>query len=37
VGEARCLGMLAALEIVEDKNNYNRFENSKEIVTRCKD
>jgi len=37
VGEARCLGMLAALEIVEDKNNYKRFENSKEIVTRCKD
>ena len=26
VGEARCLGMLASLEIVEDKNNYKRFE-----------
>ena len=37
VGEARCLGMLAALEIVEDKNNYKRFENSKEVVTRCRD
>ncbi|SVB86429.1 uncharacterized protein METZ01_LOCUS239283, partial [marine metagenome] len=37
VAEARCLGMLAALEIVEDKNNYKRFENSKEVVTRCRD
>ena len=37
VGEARCLGMLASLEIVEDKNNYKRFENSKEVVTRCRD
>ena len=37
VGEARCLGMFASLEIVEDKNNYKRFENSKEVVTRCKD
>ena len=37
VGEARCLGMLASLEIVEDKNKYKRFENSKEVVTRCRD
>ena len=37
VGEARCLGMLAALEIVEDKNNFKRFENSKEVVINCRD
>ncbi len=37
VGEARCLGMLAALEIVEDKNNFKRFENSKEVVISCRD
>ena len=37
VGEARCLGMLASLEIVADKSNYKRFENSKEIVIRCRD
>ena len=37
VGEARCLGMLAALEIVEDKNNFKRFDNSKEVVISCRD
>jgi len=37
VGEARCLGMLAALEIVEDKNNFKRFKNSKEVVISCRD
>jgi len=36
VGEARHLGMLAAIEIVEDKENCKRFENSAEIVGRCK-
>jgi len=37
VGEARSLGMLAAIEIVKDKDNCRRFENSKEIVGRCRD
>ena len=37
VGEARHLGMLAAIEIVEDKENCRRFENSGEIVGRCRD
>jgi putrescine aminotransferase len=37
VGEARSLGMLAAIEIVQDKDNCIRFENSKEIVVRCRD
>ena len=37
VGEARSLGMLAAIEIVQDKDNCRRFENSKEIVGRCRD
>jgi putrescine aminotransferase len=37
VGEARNLGMLAAIEIVEDKENCKRFENSAEIVGRCRD
>jgi putrescine aminotransferase len=36
VGEARHLGMLAAIEIVEDKENCKRFDNSAEIVGRCK-
>ena len=34
VGEARHLGMLAAIEIVEDKENCKRFENSGEVVGR---
>ncbi|MFM1547709.1 MAG: aminotransferase [Candidatus Pseudothioglobus sp.] len=37
VGEARSVGMLAAIEIVKDKENCIRFENSKEIVGRCRD
>jgi putrescine aminotransferase len=37
VGEARHLGMLAAIEIVEDKENCKRFENSGEVVGICRD
>jgi putrescine aminotransferase len=37
VGEARSVGMLAAIEIVKDKESYIRFENSKEIVGKCRD
>ena len=37
VGEARQVGMLAAIEIVEDKENCKRFDNSGEIVGKCRD
>tara|TARA_B110000967_G_scaffold76448_1_gene79071 strand:- start:141 stop:1514 length:1374 start_codon:yes stop_codon:yes gene_type:complete len=37
VGEARSIGMLAAIEIVKDKENCVRFENSKEVVGKCRD
>ena len=37
VGEARSIGMLAAIEIVKDKENCIRFENSKEVVGKCRD
>ena len=36
VGEARSLGMVGALEIVEDKARYKRFENSSEITALCR-
>jgi len=37
VGESRSVGMLAAIEIVKDKENCIRFENSKEVVGKCRD
>ena len=36
VGEVRSIGMLAAIEIVQDKNNFKRFANSTEVVTICR-
>jgi len=37
VGEARSLGMLAALELVEDKANFKRFEHGDKIAAICRD
>jgi putrescine aminotransferase len=37
VGEARSLGMLGALELVEDKSSYTRFEDASGVTTICKD
>jgi putrescine aminotransferase len=37
VGEARSLGMLAAIEIVKDKDNFIRHKNAKEVAGICRD
>ena len=37
VGEARSLGMLGALEIVEDKASYKRFEDTAGVTGICRD
>jgi putrescine aminotransferase len=37
VGEARSLGMLAAIEIIKDKDNFVRHENANEVVGICRD
>ena len=37
VGEARSLGMLAAIESVKDKDNFIRHKNAKEVVGVCRD
>jgi len=37
VGEARSLGMLGALEIVEDKASYKRFEDTTGVTGICRD
>lgn len=37
VGEARSLGMLAALELVEDKQSFKRFEQGDKVTARCRD
>lgn len=37
VGEARSIGMMAALEIVADKPSFKRFDNSSEITGICRD
>ena len=37
VGEARSLGALASLEIVEDKASFKRFEDSNAVTTLCRD
>lgn len=37
VGEARCLGMLGALELVEDKANFKRFDAERKVGTICRD
>ncbi len=37
VGEARSLGMLGALEVVEDKASYKRFEDTAGVTNICRD
>jgi putrescine aminotransferase len=37
VGEARSLGMLGALEIVEDKASYKRFDEAMGVTSLCRD
>ena len=37
VGEARSLGMLGALEIVEDKASYKRFDDAMGVTSLCRD
>lgn len=37
VGEARSLGMLGALEIVEDKTSYKRFDEAMGVTNLCRD